>query len=278
MIAADAAAAAGVSVAAAPALIEPTARELRPLSRRPRAFSVPKRDGEKNEDAWQHSHKGAAAISDGASVSFDSAAWARLVVRRYARCQDFDAAWVNEAIAAYAGLYQRDSLPWMQQAAFDRGSFASLLGLSDRGDGRVGVLAIGDSLAVLCDGDAIVDTFPYSEPEQFDANPQLLSTNPAENEFLKDPERIAGLWREWDGAALARPAILCVTDALGRWVLTQRNAQPGPIARLRALATRRAFARFVAEERDAGRLRRDDTTLLAYWDWAVEEEEATPRC
>ena len=251
-----------------PEIVEPVP-QLRPFARR-RAFKVAKRRGETNEDSWEHSRKGAAAVSDGASISFDSASWSRILVRRYAQRPQLDGSWVAEAIALYNSQHSRDELGWAQQAAFDRGSFASLLGVSHLGDARVGVLAIGDSLAVLCDGEAIIDTFPYTAPEEFDQDPQLLSTNPAENKFLEDSERVAALWREWDGAALASPALLCVTDALGRWTLSQRQARASPIAQLRSLTTPRAFARFVDEERKAGRMRRDDTTLLAYWDWSAD--------
>jgi len=72
-------------------------------------------------------------VSDGASVSFDSASWSRILARRFAQHPQFDPDWVAQAIADYAKLHDRDSLPWMQQAAFDRGSFASLLGVTDRG-------------------------------------------------------------------------------------------------------------------------------------------------
>lgn len=259
-----------------PVIIEPQAA-LRPFLR-PCAFSVPKRPGEKNEDSWQHSHKGAAAISDGASISFDSASWSRLLVRRYAQHPCLDADWLAEAIAAYERQHDRGGMAWMQQAAFDRGSFASLLGATDRGEGRIGVLAIGDSLAVLCDGDDVVETFPYSEPAEFDANPQLLSTNRAENRFLEDPKGVAGLWRDWDGAALHSPGLLCVTDALGRWVLEERDAGRDPIGRLRAVRTRRAFGHFVKAEREAGRMRRDDTTMLAYWDWSDAPAKGSGEC
>jgi hypothetical protein len=252
------------------ALIEPAA-QAQPFATA-RGFTVAKRPGDANEDCWQNSHKGVGAVSDGASVSFDSAAWSRILARRYAQFPHLDEDWLREAILAYDGLHDRDSLPWMQQAAFDRGSFASLLGVSDRGGGRIEVLAVGDSLAVLCDGDRIVASFPYEAPEQFEARPQLLSTDPAENAFLAAPGCRARLHAEWDLGPLHDPALLCVTDALGCWLLTQRDAAPSPLARLRALAKPRAFARFVEEERAAGRMRRDDTTLLAYWDWPA------PRC
>lgn len=233
---------------------------------RPRTFSAPKADGQVNEDAWQFSRKGAAALSDGASISFDSASWARILVRRYARDPCFGDAWLAAALQEFASLHDRDRLSWVQQGAFDRGSFASLLGL--RLDGtRIDVFAIGDSIAVLCDADRVVATFPYESPEEFDQRPLLLSTNPAQNAFLAEHDVQRDFTAGWDIGALTDPAVLCVSDALGRWILAHRNGEPSPIATLRRIKRRRAFSRFVAEEQAAGRLHRDDTTMLAYWEW-----------
>jgi hypothetical protein len=64
--------------------------------------------------------------------------------------------------------------------------------------------------------------------------------------------------------------VLCVTDALGRWILDQRGAEPSPIAKLRRIAKPRAFAHLVHAERAASRMRRDDTTMLAYWHWKAD--------
>jgi hypothetical protein len=231
---------------------------------RPRAFSAPKADGQVNEDAWQFSRKGIGALSDGASISFDSASWARILVRRYARDPCFGGAWLASALAEFAALHDREGLSWMQQAAFDRGSFASLLGLQHAG-ARVEVLAIGDSIAVLCDADRVLATFPYESPEQFDERPLLLSTDPAQNGFLAEGDSKRNFVVEWDMGPLASPSLLCVSDALGHWIIAHRDTQPSPIAALRAIKTRRQFIRFVANERKAGRMRRDDTTILAYW-------------
>jgi len=60
--------------------------ELRSKSRLPLAFSVPKREDQHNEDSFHRSAKGVYALSDGASVSFDSASWARILVRRASVC------------------------------------------------------------------------------------------------------------------------------------------------------------------------------------------------
>jgi hypothetical protein len=153
----------------------------------------------------------------------------------------------------------------MKQASLDRGSFASLLGVCFYDHGNIQVIAIGDSLAVLCDGDDIVATHPYIAPDQFLQAPQLLSTNSAENAFLSKIDWDEELYRDWRFQGLSHPALLCMTDALGQWVLTLRDQGAAPITILRQIAKPKQFAELVRLERKAGRLRRDDTTLLAFW-------------
>jgi hypothetical protein len=239
---------------------------MRPKSRLPLAFSIPKGEDQRNEDSFQRSDRGVYALSDGASVSFDSASWARILVRRYTRNPEFTREWLSAAIAEFRKLYDRDSLPWMQQASFDKGSFASLLGVRVVDGGRlIQVLSIGDSLAVLCEGDCIKATFPLSAASDFNRSPQLLCTNPAQNVFLDEVDVGYDLVADWTFCGLQQPALLCMTDALGHWLLSQRDRDPSPISALRKLRTPKAFARFVREERAAGRMKRDDTTLIALW-------------
>ena len=238
---------------------------VRPKSRLPLAFSVSKGEGH-NEDSFQRSAKGVYALSDGASVSFDSASWARILVRRYTQNPEFSREWLSAAIAEFRELYDRDSLPWMQQASFDKGSFASLLGVRIVDGGQlIQVLAIGDSLAVLCDGDCIKASFPLSAASQFNQSPQLLCTNPAQNVFLDEVDFDYDLAADWSFRGLEEPALLCMTDALGHWLLSQRDHDRSPISVLRQVKTPKAFAHFVQEERAAGRMKRDDTTLIALW-------------
>jgi hypothetical protein len=232
----------------------------------PLAFSFAKGDSKDNEDCFHRSARGVYALSDGASVSFDSASWARILVRRYARKPEFTCEWLAAAIAEFRKLYDRDSLSWVQQASFDRGSFASLLGVRLIDGGRlIQILSIGDSIAVLCDGDRIKATYPLVSAAQFGRSPQLLCTNPVQNAFLNRLDPSYDLIADWSFSGLARPALLCMTDALGHWLLSQRDRTPSPISILRQLHTPTAFARFVQNERAAGRMRRDDTTLIALW-------------
>jgi Protein phosphatase 2C len=229
------------------------------------AFTIPKAEGQRNEDSFQCSRKGIVALSDGASVSFDSASWAQIVARQFAQNPEFSPQWLSEAIAKFCERYNRDTLPWMQQAAFDRGSFTSLLGVRFLNQGeRIQVFAIGDSLAVLCDGNEIKSTFPYSAASEFDQQPQLLCTNPSENRFIDDPDFDDLRFADWSFCGLKRPALLCMTDALGRWLLSSDD-QHAAIGTIRNLKTKKQFIRLVDSERAAARMKRDDTTLLAIW-------------
>lgn len=206
-----------------------------------------------NEDATACANaKGIYAVSDGASESFASRRWARILVALYTRRPVIDEAWLGRAISSYQSAFNRTAMSWSAQAAFDRGSFATLLGLRFGPDG-VSVLGIGDSLAVLDGGAEIRATFPYSEPEQFRANPLLLSTIHDRNAAL-----LAALptthWHLGGGSKL-----FCMTDAIGAWLLSDRAER---MALLRSLRTRTEFIALVEDARAEGTMRRDDTTLL----------------
>jgi len=206
-----------------------------------------------NEDATACANvKGVYAVSDGASESFASRRWARILVARYVRRPVIDEAWLAHAIASYLQAFDRGAMSWSAQAAFDRGSFATLLGLRFEPPG-VSVLGIGDSLAVLDDGAEISATFPYGKPEQFRANPLLLSTIHERNAAILTAD-FRTYWR------LHRTSkLFCMTDAIGAWLLSDRAER---MARLRALRTRAEFINLVEDARTAGTMRRDDTTLL----------------
>ncbi|SRR5258706_8819896 len=232
---------------------------------RPLIFTVRKVQDQTNEDSWAWSHEGIVALSDGASISFDSAAWSKILVRHYCRCPNFSESWLKAGIAEFGKLYDREALPWMKQAAFDRGSFASLLGIQRHGEGNIQIFAVGDSLAVLCDGDEINATFPYQNVLEFDQSPQLISTNPAENAFLRDWGSSDKFYCDWNCATLKSPSLLCMTDALGRWLLSRLEKGESPVTVLRQIKTKKAFEKFVNLERAARRLKTDDTSLIAFW-------------
>jgi hypothetical protein len=238
-----------------------TPSEVQPLKRL-YAFTVQKRDdGANNEDQWCESPDGMiCAVSDGASVSFDSGLWAEILVRRFTSDPNVSRDWIKAAIAEYSAAHDREAMPWMHQAAFDRGSFATLLGvwfLPDWQGARV--FAIGDTILAFVDGGQLVRTIPYVQPDEFDQPPQLLSTSPAENRSLDD-EAISHAWQELNIASHEAPTLLLMTDALGRWLLDQPDSER--VYALLNVHDEQAFREFVERERAEGRLKRDDTTLV----------------
>ena len=227
-------------------------------------FSVPKSPDYVNEDRFALSDRvGRYALSDGASVSFDSASWARIISVRYVQEPRITDAWLAEAIRAYEVKYDRDALPWTTQGAYDRGSFASLVGvLWGRGEVHVEVFAVGDTVAVLCDGFRIVGTFPYVRSQQFSDPPELISTQPQRNVFLQEAEFPASRGVRWCVSDLVEPRVLCMTDALGQWFMSRHEAGEEPAAVVLGIENRHTFRAFVKRERAAGHMRRDDTTLI----------------
>jgi hypothetical protein len=234
--------------------------EIRPLKRLT-AFSVKKRNDTPNEDHWCESPDGRVfAVSDGASVSFDPARWADVLTRRFCHNQEISREWILEAIAEHGSVYDRETMPWLEQAAFDRGSFATLLGVAFSPDWRgARVFAMGDTILAFVGVDQIVRTIPNIKVEELDQVPALLSTNPLENRWI-DADTISAAWQDLNITSHEVPTLLLMTDALGRWLLEAPNFER--VSVLLSLREGGEFCEFVDRERSAGRLKRDDTTLV----------------
>ncbi|MGL5001484.1 MAG: hypothetical protein ACRDAM_00925, partial [Casimicrobium sp.] len=151
-------------------------------------------------------------------------------------------------------------LSWSQQAAYERGSFTTLLGLrlNNHGDddGNAELIAIGDSLAVQIRSGERIASFPFDRAEQFDVAPRLLSTLPAANNVLTNADGLLTIRTTWP--LQPDDQILLVTDAVGHWLLSQ----PGAVAALLEMKTANEFQELVMAQRQLGRMHLDDSTLL----------------
>jgi Protein phosphatase 2C len=227
---------------------------------------VPKDPGypDDNEDALAFdAGAGRIAISDGASESFDSRTWAELLARRFVQHPVLSEGWLRSSIAEYAERFDRAALSWSKQAAFDRGSFATLLGLRHSAKrGTIDVVGVGDSLGVLLDGDALVDCFPYGHADQFRQRPDLFSTDEALNAFFAPPGVKSGHRKIWSIREMVAPVVLCMTDGIAEWAL--RHAEEGrPVwTDLARIETASDLDALVLRERLARAMRVDDTTLV----------------
>jgi hypothetical protein len=225
------------------------------------AASVPKyqQDSRLNEDAiGDRASHGVYAVSDGASESFDSRRWSRLLVQLFLSNAHVDEKWLRRAITLYARQFDREAMSWSAQAAFDRGSFATLTGIViSRAGSQAQVLGVGDSLAVLVDGKQIVSSYPYQRPEQFAMRPLLFSTVWEKNRALLG-QALGNLGARWSLRHLRDASVLLMTDALGAWLLRDPRSR---LPKLLNLNTPRQFEALVGRERMNGQMRRDDTTL-----------------
>ncbi len=228
--------------------------------------SVPKHpgDADRNEDAFKWSpERSVLALSDGASESFDSRSWARILVRLFVLKPVLSMARLDLAIAAFTRRYVPQSMSWSRQVAFDRGSFATLLGVVfGPKSNEARLVAIGDTAALLLDGPQLVASLPYTDPEDFQRRPTLLSTLREHNSFLDRPDNTGASTAVWHLDQLAQPRIVCMTDAIAEWFL--RRAQEDPCAGeiLLGISDIAEFEALVAQEREASRMRVDDSTML----------------
>ncbi len=217
-----------------------------------------------NEDAFVLATDiGRVAVSDGASESFDSKTWAHLLTTHFVQHPGLSTSWLSDAVADYLAQFDLAQMSWSKQAAFDRGSFATLLGIEEFiSHGTVDVLSVGDSLAVLLDGDDFIDSFPYVRAEEFQQRPELFCTNAALNTFFFSPDFFSRHHKTWCIKDRSSPVILCMTDALGEWAL--RHAQEGrPVWQMLAgIEDVLSLETLVIQERLTRSMRIDDTTLV----------------
>jgi hypothetical protein len=240
--------------------------------------SVPKHDefAECNEDKYRISDEQQVyVLSDGASESFNSSLWAEILVDSWlhARPKRDYLGWLRRAAWAYRARSDPARMSWSQEAAFARGSFASLLAV-EADEGLVRVTAVGDSIAVLTVDEVIRNSFPYSSAEHFDRRPDLLSTILERNKtpLLTEGVRAIRAGKEtgpchavWRFAAEDNAQILCMTDALGAWLLAEHDQEHPRLKWLLGIVSgsgQEAFRALVERERASGLMRRDDTTLI----------------
>jgi hypothetical protein len=202
-------------------------------------------------------------ISDGASESYDSKTWAQILTSSLMRSTELSPGWLAEVISEYVSRFDLANLSWSKQAAFARGSFATLLVVEQCADNDIlKVTSIGDSLAVLLDGESFIESFPYVKAEDFRQRPELVCTNSLSNESITTEDFPTRYQKNWTRQERTNPIILCMTDALGEWAL--HNWEAGELGwhqliQIREMAELEAL---VIQEREAKTLRVDDTTLV----------------
>lgn len=219
---------------------------------------------EDNEDAFfVAGDTGRIVLSDGASESYDGKNWARLLTEALAEAPPSQEL-LNACQATFGELHDQARMSWSKAAAFERGSFATaLIVQEDQATRTITIQCVGDSCAVLTDGARLLETFPYQASEQFEGKPTLFSTLPQHNLNLLDSGAFEVPEVVWSYAETSPLFLLCMTDALGAWLL--RNVEAGndaAIETLLAVRSNEELAELAEREREAKIMRRDDSTLV----------------
>jgi hypothetical protein len=213
------------------------------------------------EDALAISEDGATiAVSDGASESFDSQSWARILTDSYVTNPIVNEEWLTKAAQKYREIRDPSQLSWSQQAAYERGSFATLLGLRVYADGKISCLSIGDCLAIFVHTSAHHTSWRYSWAREFNERPMLLSTKTELNTFINqddfDLRHTAWLIKE------PLSYILLMSDALAEWCLRSEELGIPACSLLSSIRNKEELTELVSRERRRRNMRVDDVTLM----------------
>lgn len=223
-------------------------------------YSVPKIEGF-NEDCYKiiKTDPLRVVLCDGASESYDSKSWARILTENEETEEILSPDWLLKKIQDYETNIDQSKLSWSKRKAYEKGSFSTFLYVEFIDDGICEIKSVGDSTAFLIDLNQIKQSFPYNNPSQFKRKPYLLSTRPELNSFLKASN--TGFAHTKFNIVDTNYIILLMTDALACWLLENKN-NPFKIEELLNISTQNDFAKFITIERLEKRLKLDDTTMI----------------
>ena len=219
---------------------------------------------ESNEDKHAVSESGfVIALCDGASESYDSRLWAAILADKYVANPCVTSDWVRQAVDSYSATHDFASMTWSKQASFERGSFATLLGITRNVEANtIEVLAVGDCIAFLTDGGNLIDSWPFKDPELFKQRPTLLSTLHELNQFASEDGFPANRSHTFVLEGLAAPRVFCMSDAIGEWAL-RLASEESDVSKWDELLSAEGLERIVVEQRQLKRMRVDDSTVVA---------------
>ena len=247
----------------------------------PRTFWLPKAGNrpDEYEDASRvrypqrigASSRGSAriAVSDGATESAFAREWANILTDAFVALPPNLCGLNEESLNTWLALAQErwhagvpwDRIPWHGETKARAGAFATLLGLtigaSQDNSQQLSWqgIAVGDSCLFVVRDDRLLLSFPLYDATQFDNNPPLICSNPANANWL---------WKETylaRGECAAGDLFILASDALACWFLAQNADGKKPWDTLMTLDSSRWKA-WVEEARRSGSMPNDDTTLV----------------
>ncbi|MDR0665955.1 MAG: hypothetical protein LBF71_00945 [Campylobacteraceae bacterium] len=205
------------------------------------------------------------AVSDGASVSYDSKNWAKNLADCFVQKEFILSRDINRLIKSYySNRFDFKNLTLFQKRGLRFGSYATILGLEyNPVSNFIQVLSVGDSVAVFLDNDKLIDSFPYSLSVEFKKNPKLLSVKKRYNYFFSRSKEYDRFYRVWNLKTAHRPTVLCMTDALAEWAFkSYESGNTDTWREISSISSMKDFKSFVDAKRLENSIKVDDTTLV----------------
>lgn len=207
-------------------------------------------------------------VADGATESYDSRRWARLLTKHWASStrlltSDELAPWMRRLGARLERRWAKRTLPWYAEEKARMGAFAALVGVAFSGSGDEGPswqsIALGDSCLVHRRGASIVQALPISDPDAFGYHPTLIPSKPEKQNGIAENFTIAG------GHAQPGDVFLLLTDAIAAWYLrtcAEEQALAAELERLLEASDTAGIGEMLSWERAKGKLRSDDIAIV----------------
>ena len=217
-----------------------------------------------NEDSSAlrlYGHGQRAAVFDGASESFAARRWSRLLADEWGRGQTLDPNWLKRAQDRYKSEIEAMTLSWAQEAAMERGSFATIASIEVR-DEFFDLCIVGDSSVFFVDSRGVKASHPFQSESQFTSAPMAISSRPTA--LRQNSELISrGKTSATFAKAIGVRHLLLATDAVSCWLLSDNMLSY--FMRLHMLfscRTSKEFHELVIRERASGEMKIDDSTII----------------
>lgn len=224
------------------------------------ALTCPKESGPNtgNEDALALDGLGSrAAVFDGATESFAAQRWSGLLAEHWLGGQPD---WVAQAQVSYADALATKSLTWAQEAASERGSFATVAAVTVLDD-ALELVIVGDSCVFIFDDTELVASLPYTSADEFTSAPHALSSDPRDNAHNDDALASAHTRIPRETGDITH--VLLATDAVSAWLLCDDvGERQRRISEITNSTDSIHFTDLVMREREAGRMKVDDSTVV----------------
>lgn len=206
---------------------------------------------------WQR-----AAVFDGASESFAARKWSRLLAGEWGRGSTLAESWLEKAQIRYQTEMDALNLSWAQEAAMERGSFATIASI-EVSEEFINVCIIGDSSVFFLDSRGVKLSLPFQSESQFSSTPLALSSRPTaleqNYELIKSGKKRSGTFSK----AIGERYVLLATDAVSCWLLSDDLSTH--LRRLNMLISCKntvEFQELVLRERENGAMKIDDSTII----------------